>query len=875
MPNAARLSGVGTFFAFEFDDNTKTSFSVSAGSTVYASNIDETAFITTSESLSSISVPTTASFNDGRSSHTLTGLLSGDFILYAAGYQSPSDFSLPTDFDPAFSQIVNNYNLGAGQYLYKGTSGSYTITGITTTNNPATVIGVFRNVGGTLAAYTTSSQNSTTYPKFTSINESASEGDLLLSIGAASWDGGTISAPSNFTLVGDSVSNNVHTMMAYRVVPSDGSYNGGTFSGTNPVASDPNDNTMFIFRILDSEPPPALRVENDGEIKLNNRDTSIINEVDTFDNIPTSNLELHLDASSGFTTTTLPTSWQDLSGNNRHMRIAGDTNVSLLLNGNGSNGSTTITDSSTYNHSITVNGNAQISTAQSKFGGSSIVFDGSGDYVRAANSSEFAFGTGDFTIEAWLRGTFGSFFDTRTSLFGAGFGYAVNPTGRIGIYDGQGASNLYTGSTAYTWSDWHHVAFSRSGTTLRVFVDGSLDGTVTTSRNLTEQGGIVGANINQVLGSSGANVFNGYIDDLRVTKGVARYTSNFTPPHSQLSVYWSPYVTYGGQSGNSTTAHIIFESSSTIQVGQSVVIPEISSISGVGTFTYNLFNASGPLGLSGNGDVRLSSTNELQTPVVGPIGETIGTRELFRFGGSNYTGFQNATLIIPPQQVPYNAFKITYVDDGTPIVPAQSSSINNERASVLNVPFESSDSRLGVCDGTGSASAYTGVTGTAARTVIVGVKVPASPSTSHTIFSYGANSAGQRFNIRLQSTGVIQIQFGSSFANIPVSAIDDRNDFLLIAVTVPANATVSDVRVWLNGNEVTSQLLVNNGSTSINTSSANNVTIGGGSHGTVEYLDDSVITKVMMYSSVLSELEIKQIYQSIIPDIYPFVERAS
>ena len=92
---------------------------------------------------------------------------------------------------------------------------------------------------------------------------------------------------------------------------------------------------------------------------------------------------------------------------------------------------------------------------------------------------------------------------------------------------------------------------------------------------------------------------------------------------------------------------------------------------------------------------------------------------------------------------------------------------------------------------------------------------------------------------------------------------------------MPANATVSDVRVWLNGNEVTSQLLVNNGSTSINTSSANNVTIGGGSHGTVEYLDDSVITKVMMYSSVLSELEIKQIYQSIIPDIYPFVERAS
>ena len=98
MPNAARLSGVGTFYAFEFDDNTNTSFSVSADSTVYASNIDETASITTSESLSSISVPTIASFNDGRSSHTLTGLLLGDIIIYAVAYQGGfSDISLPTD----------------------------------------------------------------------------------------------------------------------------------------------------------------------------------------------------------------------------------------------------------------------------------------------------------------------------------------------------------------------------------------------------------------------------------------------------------------------------------------------------------------------------------------------------------------------------------------------------------------------------------------------------------------------------------------------------------------------------------------------------------------------------------------------------------
>ena len=65
---------------------------------------------------------------------------------------------------------------------------------------------------------------------------------------------------------------------------------------------------------------------------------------------------------------------------------------------------------------------------------------------------------------------------------------------------------------------------------------------------------------------------------------------------------------------------------------------------------------------------------------------------------------------------------------------------------------------------------------------------------------------GQRFNIRLQSTGQIRIQFGNSYVEIPTTAIDDLKDFQLIAITVPASGTVSDVRVWLNGDEKTSQL---------------------------------------------------------------------
>jgi len=77
-------------------------------------------------------------------------------------------------------------------------------------------------------------------------------------------------------------------------------------------------------------------------------------------------------------------------------------NVSLLLHGDGANGSTTIVDSSTSPKTVTAVGNAQISTAQSKFGGASLAFDGAGDYLTIPDDSSFDFGFNDFTIEGWI-----------------------------------------------------------------------------------------------------------------------------------------------------------------------------------------------------------------------------------------------------------------------------------------------------------------------------------------------------------------------------------------------------------------------------------------------------------------------------------------
>jgi hypothetical protein len=211
--------------------------------------------------------------------------------------------------------------------------------------------------------------------------------------------------------------------------------------------------------------------------------------------------------------------------------------VSLLLHGNGTNGSTTFTDSSPTPKTTTRFGNTQISTAQSKFGGSSISFDGNGDYLLLNGESAFAFGIGDFTIEMWAYRTdaannFPTLFDTRAS------GEAT--TSRLAIYYSGFTANLsiVCGSvgivaTGMQLATWYHIALSRASGSLRLFVDGIQQGTAVT--DTSNQG--VGANrpaIGTNLNLTNDLSMKGYIDDLRITKGVARYTSNFSVPPAQF-----------------------------------------------------------------------------------------------------------------------------------------------------------------------------------------------------------------------------------------------------------------------------------------------------------------------------------------------------
>jgi hypothetical protein len=211
-------------------------------------------------------------------------------------------------------------------------------------------------------------------------------------------------------------------------------------------------------------------------------------------------------------------------------------NVSLLLHGDGTNGSTTITDNSPSPKTMTAVGNAQISTAQSKFGGAGILFDGSGDRITTPSNSDFAFGTGDFTVEAWVRevarvqyAALIEIGDHLTSgiIFLTNGGTSAN--GRIGIYCGNAGGNGFFGfQIAGSLNNWNHIAYIRSSGQLTCYVNGIGGSSVSFTFNHTSTSTVT---IGSRAGGTGGNYdFNGYIDDLRITKGVARYTANFTPP---------------------------------------------------------------------------------------------------------------------------------------------------------------------------------------------------------------------------------------------------------------------------------------------------------------------------------------------------------
>ncbi|MCP4832509.1 MAG: LamG domain-containing protein [Gammaproteobacteria bacterium] len=211
------------------------------------------------------------------------------------------------------------------------------------------------------------------------------------------------------------------------------------------------------------------------------------------------------------------------------------TNTELLLN---------FQDAGIYDRTglknLDTGGNTKIDTAIKKYGTGSVKFDGTGDYCLLPSSEQLAMGTGDFTIEMWvnlnsLTNSSGSqdgvFVEMRSSgATSSGFVFNCRPSSTnfvLNFYTNGGA-NVATTGMAY--DTWHHIAVSRESGTVRLFVNGAVDKTFTKTNNFSDAPDVT---IGQSLLYSSSNIV-GYIDDLRITKGVARYTSNFTAPTAAL-----------------------------------------------------------------------------------------------------------------------------------------------------------------------------------------------------------------------------------------------------------------------------------------------------------------------------------------------------
>lgn len=228
--------------------------------------------------------------------------------------------------------------------------------------------------------------------------------------------------------------------------------------------------------------------------------------------------------------------------------------TSLLLNFDGANGSTTFTDDSGWGHAVTANGNAQISTTQSRFGGSSLYLDGNGDYVDVPYSPLFSFGTADWTVEAMVY--FAA--DVLLPVAALGTGIQASPSHKsawslylstsgitLDRFDGVTQTQKSFGGFSLPLNEWFHIAVCRDGGNLRAFVDGVQKGSTATSLptyaavNTTDP-----LRIGYLYAGSANYYGNGYIDSLRITKGQALYTSNFTPSTTAFTRVGSGSLTF-------------------------------------------------------------------------------------------------------------------------------------------------------------------------------------------------------------------------------------------------------------------------------------------------------------------------------------------
>ncbi len=213
-------------------------------------------------------------------------------------------------------------------------------------------------------------------------------------------------------------------------------------------------------------------------------------------------------------------------------------NVTLLLHCDGTDGSTTFTDSSPTPKTVTAVGNAHIETDQSKFGGASAYFDGTGDYLKTSAACIPA--SADFTVEFWVR-----LDDLSIERYLLAQSHPSNTNaGRTAIsVTAAGAFKIFVGGTTpvilstadslITATNSYQLRVTKASNVYRLFIDGILLATSSSnSQTIEQQNTSVGA---YLLGLS--LLTKGFIDEIRITSGVARSTDDYTEPSEAFPNY--------------------------------------------------------------------------------------------------------------------------------------------------------------------------------------------------------------------------------------------------------------------------------------------------------------------------------------------------
>jgi len=286
----------------------------------------------------------------------------------------------------------------------------------------------------------------------------------------------------------------------------------------------------------------------------------------------------------------------------------------LLLHFDAANASTKFID--VYGHAVSAAGaGVDISNIQSVFGGAALYLPGTG-WLQTADSQDIDFGAGDFTMEGWLYANtlayMGIFSQRPQSTSYGPYTFGLDPDGSLSVVmsysGGNWDVNLTTAAGIFSTGVWHHVALVRYGGTVSIYVDGVLRGSAPISSSLVSVASdfVIGSDAVVSNAPGGLQYWNGYIDEVRVVKGQALYTSNFTVPTSPLSpvILSSPNVLPDGNPIAVLCKRV--EQGTTDTTGGAGFGATASGVARVWSYTYNQYGqrltATGPRGNLATGD---------------------------------------------------------------------------------------------------------------------------------------------------------------------------------------------------------------------------------------------------------------------------------